>query len=103
VVCQHYGVERKYTTMLIQLFHMDGGRKYVTHAECYAFSVVTACLPEDVHTLCAVLAWTGCRVSEASALTRSAYSLGETVVSDIPLEPTLLDEQRSDCRQGRLE
>jgi len=52
-----------------ELFHTDGSRKYLTHAERHAFLEAAERFPRDVHTLCAVLAWTGCRVSEALALT----------------------------------
>ena len=61
--------------MRLQLFHTDGSRKYLTHAERHAFLDAAERFPRDVHTLCAVLAWTGCRVSEALALTADRVDL----------------------------
>jgi integrase/recombinase XerD len=66
--------------MRLQLFHTDGSRKYLTHAERHAFLDAAERFPRDVHTLCAVLAWTGCRVSEALALTADRVGLTDGTI-----------------------
>src|SRR5262245_582690 len=66
--------------MRLQLFHIDGSRKYLTHAERHAFLDAAERFPRDVHTLCAVLAWTGCRVSEALALTADRVDLTDGTI-----------------------
>src|SRR5262252_4037096 len=66
--------------MRLQLFHTDGSRKYLTHAERHAFLDAAERFPRDVHTLCAVLAWTGCRVSEALALTADRVDLTDGTI-----------------------
>jgi integrase len=46
-----------------------GGRKYLTGAEHTRFLAAADQAPRDVRAFCHTLAWTGCRLSEALALT----------------------------------
>lgn len=46
-----------------------GQRKYLTADERTRFLSAAEAAPPKVHTLCLTLAWTGCRISEALALT----------------------------------
>lgn len=56
-----------------------GGRKYVTEAELVRFLAAARHLPPEGHALCTLLAYSGCRISEALALTRA--HLGEAEVT----------------------
>lgn len=87
-----------------QLFDTDGQRKYLTADEREAFLKAAERAPRDVRTLCGVLAFTGCRVSEALALTADRVDLtGRLIVFEtlkkrrkgayrgVPVPPALLD------------
>jgi integrase/recombinase XerD len=54
------------------LFGRSGQRKYLTPAERRRFIAAAARRPAEVRTLCLTLAHTGCRISEALALTGAA-------------------------------
>ena len=56
-------------TLLIQLYDSSGRRKYLTPGERDAFLQSADGAPSAVGTFCGVLAHTGCRISEALALT----------------------------------
>lgn len=51
------------------LFDAGGGRKYVTQSERRRFIAATRDADQQTATLCQLLALTGCRISEALALT----------------------------------
>ncbi|MBF0561285.1 MAG: site-specific integrase [Alphaproteobacteria bacterium] len=51
------------------LYDRDGNRKYLTVAERTAWLAATESMPDEVNTLCRVLAYTGARLSEVLALT----------------------------------
>jgi len=53
----------------MQLYDPDGQRKYLTPGERDDFLKAAEAAPRDVRTFCALLAYTGCRISEALALT----------------------------------
>lgn len=55
------------------LYTPAGRRKYLTQAERARFiAAASTCPRADVRTLCLTLAYTGCRISEALALTHAA-------------------------------
>jgi integrase/recombinase XerD len=54
------------------LFGRSGQRKYLTPAERRRFIAAAGRRPAEVRTLCLTLAHTGCRISEALALTGAA-------------------------------
>lgn len=59
-----------------------GHRKYLNGDERQRFLTVAAALPRrELATLCMVLAHTGCRISEALALTHTAIASGDGVVA----------------------
>jgi integrase/recombinase XerD len=58
-----------------ELFHSDGSRKYLTQEERAAFLDASRRLPRDVETFCHVLAYMGCRLTEALALTADRVDL----------------------------
>lgn len=62
-----------------QDWHVFGpkGRKYVTEAELARFLSAAKHLPAEGFTLCSLLAYSGCRISEALALTRAHLGEGE--------------------------
>lgn len=67
--------------MAWQLYDDDGQRKYLNAAERKAFLAAAAKHPiPKIRTLCAVMLWTGCRVSEALALTADRVDMAEQVV-----------------------
>jgi integrase/recombinase XerD len=51
------------------LFNTDGTRKYLTHEERKCFLEAAGKADREVRTFCSLLAYTGCRISEALALT----------------------------------
>lgn len=53
----------------MQLYGQGGERKYLTPEERDAFLKAAEAAPREVRTFCAMLAYTGCRISEALALT----------------------------------
>lgn len=87
-----------------QLFDQDGRRKYLTADEREAFLKAAERAPREVRTFCGVLAFTGCRLSEALALTADRVDLvGRLIVFEslkkrragiyrgVPVPPPLLD------------
>jgi hypothetical protein len=54
----------------MQLFDAEGRRLYCTEEERRAFAAAKA--PREVRTFCGTLHATGCRISDALALTRPA-------------------------------
>ena len=88
----------------MQLFDAEGRRLYVTEDERRAFIAAAAKAPREVRTFCGVLHATGCRISEALALTAQKIDLsGRVVVFEslkkrkrgvfraVPVPPELLD------------
>lgn len=64
-----------------QLYAGDGQRKYLNQQEREAFLAAAAAHPiPKVRTLCAVMALTGCRVSEALALTADRVDAADKVI-----------------------
>ncbi|WP_067223955.1 tyrosine-type recombinase/integrase [Stappia indica] len=86
------------------LYSHTGQRKYLTQAERTRFLDAAArCGRAELRTLCLVLAWTGCRISEALALTercieveagfvavRTLKRRGCLVIREIPVPPDLI-------------
>ena len=54
---------------MMSLHDQAGGRKYLTREEHARFLQAADQAPRDVRAFCHTLAWTGCRISEALALT----------------------------------
>src|SRR5215212_1497872 len=88
----------------MQLFDAEGRRLYLTEDERRAFVTAAAMAPREVRTFCGVLHATGCRISEALALTAQQIDLsGRVVVFEslkkrrkgvyraVPVPPELLD------------
>lgn len=86
------------------LIDPQGCRLYLTAAERTAFLVAAAQAPREVRSFCEVLHFTGCRVSEALALTMKRVDLdGQALVFEtlkkrrrgvyraVPVPPRLLD------------
>ena len=88
----------------MQLFDTAGRRLYLTEEERRAFLKAAALAPREVRSFCGVLHATGCRISEALALTTDRVDLaGRVVVLEtlkkrrrgvyraVPVPPELLD------------
>lgn len=88
----------------MQLYDAEGRRLYFTEEERRAFVAAAAKAPREVRTFCGVLHATGCRISEALALTAQQIDLsGRVVVFEslkkrrkgvyraVPVPPELLD------------
>ena len=65
----------------MQLHDAEGRRLYFTEAERRAFLAAAAKAPREVRTFCGVLHATGCRVSEALALTAERVDLARKPAS----------------------
>src|SRR5215218_3535819 len=105
----------------MRLHDAEGRRLYLTEEERRAFLHAAAGAPREVRTFCATLHATGCRVSEALALTAERVDLaGRVVVFEslkkrrrgvyraVPVPPALLDVldmvhgvRQARCRGGR--
>jgi integrase len=59
----------------LQLYDTQGQRKYLTAEERARFLAASEQAPIKIRTLCLVLAYTGCRISEALALTADRVDL----------------------------
>src|SRR3954469_12812207 len=64
----------------MQLHDAEGRRLYLTEEERRAFMAAAAQAPREVRTFCGVLHATGCRISEALALTAQQIDLSGRVV-----------------------
>ncbi|GBQ90181.1 hypothetical protein GCM10007866_20180 [Gluconobacter albidus] len=64
----------------MQLFDPSGARKYLTVSERTAFLKVAERAPRNVRTLAMTLAWSGCRLSEALALSADRVDLAGGVL-----------------------
>jgi integrase/recombinase XerD len=96
------GINQPQTGM--RLFDGEGRRLYFTEDERRAFMAAAAKAPREVRSFCGVLHSTGCRISEALALTPQQIDLsGRVVVFEslkkrkrgvfraVPVPPDLLD------------
>lgn len=88
----------------MQLFDPLGARKYLTVSERTAFLKVAERAPRDVRTLAMTLTWSGCRLSEALALTADRVDLAggvlvfeslkkrqDGIYRAVPVPPALLE------------
>jgi integrase len=64
----------------LQLYDAAGQRKYVTAEEREGFLAVAERAPRRVRTLCLTLAYSGCRLSEAIALTADRVDLEAAIL-----------------------
>ena len=62
----------------MQLFDQQGRRLYLTNEERKAFLKAAAKAPREVRSCCSTLHYTGCRISEALALTPKSIDLSGT-------------------------
>ena len=87
-----------------QIYDAEGNRLYLTQDERKAFMQAAAKATQPVQTLCGILHYTGCRISEALELTphridlsadtitfRSLKKRGKTVFRSVPVPPEFLD------------
>jgi integrase/recombinase XerD len=65
---------------MMRLYDSTGQRKYLTPAERQEFLRASENAPRAVRTFCATLAHSGCRISEALALTAARVDLGSGVL-----------------------
>src|SRR3954452_4771568 len=88
----------------MQLYDAEGRRLYLTEDERRAFVSAAAKATREVRTFCGVLHATGCRISEALALTAASVDLSARVIvfeslkkrrkgiyRAVPAPPELLD------------
>ena len=86
------------------LYEANGYRKYLTQEERAAFLKAAERAGREVRTSCGLLAYTGCRISEALQLTANRVDLAEGVIvfeslkkrksgiyRAVPVPPALLD------------
>ncbi len=88
----------------VQLYDPEGRRKYLSAAEREAFLSASEKAPREVRTLCLVLVYSGCRISEALALTADRVDLAaHTIIFEtlkkrrrgvyrtVPVPPAVID------------
>ncbi|MAO39386.1 MAG: integrase [Pseudohongiella sp.] len=66
--------------MTWELYNNKGSRKYLSQSERMAVLAMAATKPAKIDTLCNVLVWTGCRLSEALALTPDKIDRSEKLI-----------------------
>src|SRR5260221_12243983 len=67
----------------VLLFDQQGRRLYLTDEERKAFLNAASKAPREVRSFCSTLHYTGCRISEALALTPKSIDLsGKVIVSE---------------------
>ena len=66
---------------MMSLHGPDGGRKYLTAEERRAFLAAADRAPRDVRAFCHLLAWSGCRISEALALTTERVDVAGAAIT----------------------
>lgn len=94
------------------IHNCHGQRKYLTSSEVNMFMHAANACPVEVHSFCLMLTHSGCRISEALALTvgnidfetgsviiRCLKKRDETVFRTIPLPPSFLRMLRGFCRK----
>jgi len=64
----------------MNLYDRHGHRKYLTASERLAFLAASEAAPSEVRTFCETLLHTGCRISEALALTADRVDLSDGVL-----------------------
>lgn len=64
----------------MQIYDKQGQRLYLTESERNTFLEATAQAEQDVRTFCMVLTFTGCRISEALALTPKGIDFEEKAI-----------------------
>lgn len=62
------------------IFDTHGNRKYLNQKERHGFMAAAVHAPQEVHSFCAVLAYTGARISEVLALTAAHIDFGAEVI-----------------------
>lgn len=70
----------------MSLYSPRGERKYLTSNERQRFMKAAAEMPEAERLFCITLVWTGCRISEALALTGNRVSLDEQMIAIVSLK-----------------
>lgn len=90
----------------VQLYSRTGGRKYLNSAERRKFEAAAQTIPDNIRTFCLLLLWSGCRISEALAVTPSAINCEAGTVAlitlkrrrlfirEVPLPPLVISELR---------
>jgi len=65
----------------VKLFNENGQRKYLNAVERKAFKSAAEKQPREVRTFCLVIYYTGCRISEALALTSERIDWEENTIT----------------------
>lgn len=64
----------------MQIYDKKGRRLYLVESEREAFLESAKQTDGQIHTFCLLLAYTGCRISEATALTRKSVDFGQKAI-----------------------
>lgn len=66
---------------MMSIHDVAGGRKYLTEQERRRFLEAADQAPREVRAFCHTLAWTGCRISEALALTAERIDIAQGTIT----------------------
>ena len=101
--------------MTPMIFNRDGQRKYLTPAEIDAFVNTAHGFPSGIRLFCMMIAYSGCRISEALAMKKSNIDFasrhvvirclkkrGKTIFRSIPLPSRFLDMLKSWIRREKI-
>lgn len=78
--------QRRRISSVFTLHGWAGERKYLNHAERRRFRDTLEHRPPEVRLFCLVLMWSGCRLSEALALTPAAIDLDSCLITLLTLK-----------------
>ncbi|WP_322963862.1 tyrosine-type recombinase/integrase [Sphingomonas fuzhouensis] len=101
--------------MTPMIFNRDGQRKYLTPAEIDVFVNTAHGFPSGIRLFCMMIAYSGCRISEALAMKKSNIDFasrhvvirclkkrGKTIFRSIPLPSRFLDMLKSWIRREKI-
>jgi integrase/recombinase XerD len=90
---------------VMTLYSSAGARKYLTAAERRRFAATARTMPRRVSLFCLLIMWSGCRISEALAITALSLDLEsgtvalitlkrrkKGVIRQVPLPPEIINE-----------
>jgi len=84
----------------VKRFDEQGQRKYLNAVERLAFQRTAERQPREVRTFCLVLYYTGCRLSEALALTPARIDLEDGTLTFESLKLPFSPQDTQKCPRG---
>jgi len=97
------------------MYDAKGQRKYLTRDELQSFIKLTRCYPPEIEIFCLIVAYTGCRISEALALEESNIDFHQQCIvikclkkrdkvmfRSVPVKRSIISKLRQGLEKGQL-